>query len=138
MREISLALLQISVRPEDSDETRERKALSIALAFGMSIGGIVWGIYCLVGGEPTASIFPFAYTVLTIINILYLRTTGNDHRFRSIQIFLSLMLPFLLMVALGGFRGSGAVVIWSLVAPLGATLFTSRREAITWFIASFA
>ncbi|MDX1417055.1 MAG: ATP-binding protein, partial [Candidatus Promineifilaceae bacterium] len=128
------ALLHISVRPDDPDETRERKALSIGLALGMALGGLVWGIYCLIGGEPRAAVVPFAYTVCTIFNILYLRASGNDQRFRSFQIFLSLILPFLLLIALGGLRSSGAVIIWSLVAPLGATLFTRRREGFFWFI----
>jgi hypothetical protein len=39
------------------------------------------------------------------------------------------------MVALGGFLNSGAVVFWSLIAPLGAVLVTDRREAIMWFLA---
>ena len=137
MREQFIALLHISVQPDDSDETREKKALSIALAIGMSLGGIIWGFYLLIGSEPGAAMIPFAYTLVTFVNILYLRVSGNDNRFRSFQIFLSLMLPFLLMVSMGGFRSSGAVVIWSLVAPLGATLFTGRREASVWFISFF-
>ena len=135
IRQKFITILHISVQPGDSDEARERKALSIAMSLGMALGGIIWGIYCLIGSEPGAAVIPFAYTVGTFFNILYLRTSGNDQRFRTIQIFLSLMLPFLLMVALGGFRGSGAVVIWSMVAPLGAALFTRRREAIIWFVA---
>ena len=46
---------------------------------------------------------------------------------------LSLLLPFLVMLALGGFVNSSGVVLWSLTFPLGALVFAGRREAIRWF-----
>jgi adenylate cyclase len=101
----------------------------------MSMGGIVWGVICAVFSEPWASVIPFGYTIISLINIASFRVVGQFRVFRFIQILISLMLPFLLMIALGGFLNSGAVVFWSLVSPLGAVLVTDRREAIMWFLA---
>jgi adenylate cyclase len=42
------------------------------------------------------------------------------------------------MIALGGFVNSSGVVLWSLSSPLGALIFTERRQAIRWFIAFIA
>ncbi|MEE8551376.1 MAG: hypothetical protein V3T08_09015 [Gemmatimonadota bacterium] len=39
---------------------------------------------------------------------------------RASQLTLILLVPFLLMVTLGGFVNSSAVILWSLLAPLGA------------------
>ena len=39
----------------------------------------------------------------------------------------ALSFRFLLALALGGFAASGAVVIWSLLAPIGAFLIGGRR-----------
>jgi len=39
------------------------------------------------------------------------------------------------MVTLGGFVNSSAVILWSLLAPLGALLASGRRTATYWFVA---
>jgi guanylate cyclase len=44
------------------------------------------------------------------------------------QLLLILFLPFLLMIALGGFIKSSAVILWSLLSPLGALLFDAPRR----------
>jgi guanylate cyclase len=48
---------------------------------------------------------------------------------------LILLLPFLLMIALGGFIKSSAVILWSLLSPFGALLFDERRQALRWLVA---
>ena len=55
--------------------------------------------------------------------------------FRACELGLSLVLPFALQLGLGGFVASSGVVLWSFTAPLGALLFSGRREAARWFIA---
>ena len=37
------------------------------------------------------------------------------------------------MLALGGFVSSSGVVMWSLVTPVGAIVYSSRRTAVFWF-----
>ena len=54
--------------------------------------------------------------------------------FRLSQLLFSLLLPFLLMIALGGFVPSSGVVLWSLTSPLGALVFAGRRQALGWFL----
>jgi class 3 adenylate cyclase len=44
-----------------------------------------------------------------------------------------LVLPFALMVVLGGFIPSSVVAAWAFFAPLGALAFASPREARRWF-----
>src|SRR5260370_36860132 len=53
--------------------------------------------------------------------------------FRFTQLSLMLVLPFGLMVVLGGFVPSSVVALWALFAPLGAIAFASPREALRWF-----
>ena len=57
------------------------------------------------------------------------------HFFRFSQLFLILLLPFLLMAALGGFVSGSAVILWALICPLGALLFDKPSRAIRWFLA---
>jgi guanylate cyclase len=56
-------------------------------------------------------------------------------RFRNSQLLLTLILPFLLQLSLGGFVASGAVVIWGFTSPLGALLVGNPRTAHRWFVA---
>jgi len=51
------------------------------------------------------------------------------------QLTLILLLPFLLMMALGGFVNGSAVVLWALICPMGALLFDAPRQAPRWFLA---
>jgi signal transduction histidine kinase/CheY-like chemotaxis protein/HPt (histidine-containing phosphotransfer) domain-containing protein len=93
---------------------------------------------CLLFGWYGAAVIPFSFTVLSALNIAVFRLTQKFGLFRFTQLLLNLLLPFLLMRALGGFVGSGAVILWSLVAPLAALLVAERRQAIGWFLAYLA
>src|SRR6185503_4939248 len=55
--------------------------------------------------------------------------------FRFSQLALILLLPFFLMIALGGFVHGSAVVLWALICPMGAMLFDEPRHAPRWFLA---
>jgi guanylate cyclase len=55
--------------------------------------------------------------------------------FRASQLVLILLLPFLLMLALGGFINSSVVILWSFICPLGALLFAEYRQAPRWLLA---
>ncbi|MGH7451006.1 MAG: response regulator, partial [bacterium] len=122
--------------PEDSGEVRLQKTILIAFGLMMSVAGILWGFTYLYFDEPFAAIFPFAYAVLFFLNLAIFRLIRRYHWFRFVQLLFSLLLPFLLMVALGGgFLNSSAVILWSLIAPLGALLVAGHRQAVSWFLA---
>jgi guanylate cyclase len=44
----------------------------------------------------------------------------------------------MLQLALGGFADGSAVIIWSLLAPLGALAMWGRRQALNWFLGYIA
>jgi guanylate cyclase len=137
-RAIISSVARIGYESGDTEEARLQKTLLVASAIMMSTGGVVWGLLLLFNGEPVVSIIPFAYTAISLVNIVVFRWIRRYQFFRFIQLLISLLLPFLLMEALGGFLNSGATVVWSLVAPLGALLFTGRRQAIIWVLAFLA
>ena len=59
------------------------------------------------GATPGA--IPLAYTVLSLLSIVMFTVTRRYDLFRFIQLSLMLVLPFALMVALGGFVPSSVV-----------------------------
>jgi hypothetical protein len=68
---------------------------------------------------------PITYAFLFFASIAIFAFTGRYHLFRRTQLLFSLLLPFLLGLALGGFVSSSAVVLWSLNSVLGALLISS-------------
>jgi guanylate cyclase len=125
-----------SAHVSDSQEQRLQKTLLILSATLMSLGGLVWGVFLLFLAGTGPALIPFGYAALTAVNVVVCRLTGRYATFQFVQLMASLLLPFLLALTLGGFAGSGAVVAWSLMAPMGALLVSSPRQGVRWF-ASF-
>ncbi len=97
--------------------------------------GIVWGSVYMVFGELLAGSIPLAYSAASALT-LGLFAVGRDYGlFRFSQLLLILLLPFLLMLALGGFVGGSAVILWGMLSPLGALLLAGRRQALVWALA---
>jgi guanylate cyclase len=99
------------------------------------LAGFAWGLMYYLFGEPLASAIPLSYSIVSLLSIMYFARTRQYAFFRFSQLFLILILPFLLMLALGGFINGSAVVLWALISPLGALLFDHPRHALRWFIA---
>ena len=97
--------------------------------------GIVWGSVYTVFGEPLAGSFPFAYSAAMALTLAVFGVTHSYGLFRFSQLLLILLLPFLLMLALGGFVGGSAVILWGMLSPLGALLLAGRRQALAWALA---
>ena len=53
----------------------------------------------------------FSYCVISLFSIIHFGRTRQYHFFRFSQLALILLLPFFLMVALGGFVNGSAVVL---------------------------
>jgi len=134
---VKSALLFISSIADSSDDTQEEKRQHVFLIYIaglMSTGGILWGSICLYSGLPYQAMIPFGYGIITCINLSYLYFTKNFNSAQAIQLFISLILPFLFHLSLGGFIASGAMVIWSITAILGAFTFKRNYTIIFWFI----
>ena len=119
----------------DNEEQRLRKAVLIFLAAIYTIAGIVWGFGYLLLGLPVSGSIPLSYSFISAVSLLYFFKTKHYKFFCRSQLTLILILPFLLQWSLGGFTASGAVVLWSILSPIGALMFSGTSRAIPWFIA---
>jgi|GEM_PF-1934517 len=119
----------------DTDEQRLRKAVLILLAVIYTALGIFWSIAYLALGRPLAGSFPLGYSVISTLSLVYFFRSKGYKFFCRGQLALILILPVLLQWSLGGFAASGAVVIWSILAPIGALMFAGTTRAIPWFVA---
>lgn len=121
--------------PNDGSDTALQKRLLVGLSGLVSILGAFWGLAYIALDEPLAGSIPLSYSVLSSLSIVVFAITNRYILFRASQLTLIVLLPFILMVALGGFVNSSAVILWSLLGPLGALLVAGRRAATYWFVA---
>jgi len=119
----------------DTEEQRLRKAVLIFLAVIYTIAGIVWGFGYLLLGLPVSGSIPLSYSIISAVSLLYFFKTKHYKFFCRSQLTLILILPFILQWSLGGLTASGAVVLWSILAPIGALMFAGTTRSIPWFIA---
>lgn len=133
-----LGIARIGADPEDSEDVRLEKTLLVLSSLMMAFMGMAWGAVYAALGEPQAAAIPLAYAAFSLPSIVIFSRTRRYGFFRASQLCASLILPFLLLIALGGFASSSAVVLWSLTSPLGALVFAGRRQAVRWFLAYLA
>jgi guanylate cyclase len=126
---------QIGADPADDDTLRLQKTLLVSYAVMTSIAGVIWGGVYFAFDESLSGLIPLCYAVLSVLSLLIFTFTRRFALFRFIQLTLILMLPWLLMMTLGGFTNSSAVILWSILAPLGALLFDEPKRAARWFVA---
>jgi adenylate cyclase len=125
----------IGAEKNDSEETRLQKSLLLISAVPFIITGIGWGIIYYFCGEKISAIIPLSYAVFSTCSIIYFGYSRKFQPFRFSQLLLILLLPFALMLTLGGVVNGSAVILWSLISPLGAMLFDKQSNAPRWLLA---
>ena len=90
---------RIGAHPGDSEDVRLRKSM-LVMSTVMFIGaGLLWGLMYFALGEISAGWIPFGYGLVSLVSLLGFAATGRYQFFRFSQLFLILLLPFLLMLA---------------------------------------
>lgn len=136
LTEQALSLVaNIGTDPHDSDEVRLRKTLLAFGSFMFIAAGTLWGTLYFSFGEFIAGSIPLGYAIFSSLSVIFFHWTHRYRFFLFTQLLLILLLPFLLMIALGGFIKSSAVILWSILSPLGALLFDEPRLALRWLAA---
>ncbi|MGH2521453.1 MAG: adenylate/guanylate cyclase domain-containing protein [Anaerolineales bacterium] len=133
-RRAFLFIARFGADRSDSDDVRLQKALLVLGAFMFIVAGALWGLMYIAFGEPLAGAIPLGYAVVSTISVALFGLTGRYHFFRFSQLLLTLLLPFLVQVVLGGFINSSAVILWSMISPFGALLFDEPGRARRWFL----
>lgn len=126
---------KILVSPDDDEETRLHKSVQLVSAIMVSVAAFIWGIIYFLYGEFLSGSIPLTYAIVTIMSLLVLRFYKIYQFFSFSQILMFLILPFLLMLSLGGFIIGSVVIIWGFVAPIAALLSGKVNRAVYWFIA---
>jgi adenylate cyclase len=119
-------ILSIGSDPDDTLETSLLKRLLVTGSLALIAATTVWGTVFVLLDEPLAGAISLAYAAVTVLSLILFSYNHRYERFRAVQLTLGLFLPFIQMLALGGFANSGAVILWSLISPLGALLLYEK------------
>ena len=121
--------------PNDDDETRLQKTLLVGGSFMVMLAAIFWGAVYLFFNEPLAGAIPLSYSAISFLSFVIFVLTRHYRFYQLSQLVLILLLPFILMLTLGGFIYSSVVILWSLLCPLGALIFSKPKRAPLWVLA---
>jgi guanylate cyclase len=122
----------IGVDPSDSDELKLQKSSLVLGSIMFILAGVLWGSLYFFFGEWSAGTIPLSYALFSSLSLIVFHLTRRYPFFVTSQLVLILFLPFLLMLALGGFVKSSGVILWSLVCPIGSLLFERPHHAMRW------
>ncbi len=119
----------------DEQEDKLRKSLLIFASAFMSFAAVLWlAIYWVMGSNFPSNV-PLAYQAISVASLVYFHKSRNFAVFRAIQLSLFLFAPFVMQWSIGSSVTSSGVMLWALLAPVGAVVVAGWRESIPWFFA---
>jgi len=124
--------------PSDDADMRLKK---VALVLVVLIGGTAaffWSVIYMLLGYWLSGFITISYVIVSGAGLLYFFRTQKTGFMQVSQLLLVLLLPFLLMWSLGGFAGSGMLIIWAILSPIAALMSLGKRDALMWFLAYLA
>jgi len=127
-------LARVGADPNDPDDLRARKTTLVLATVVVIVLATVWVVTYLALGLPASASVPFAYQVLSLVSLVVFARTRAFAAFRTTQLLLITLLPFVLQWSLGGYGASSAVSLWALEGALGAPFFTTASAAVPWFV----
>jgi adenylate cyclase len=130
--------VSIGADPGDTADERFRKRLLVGVALIILPVAFVWGCLYWAVGEHEVALTPWAYVTGSAISLAVFARTRSFAFLRTAQLLLILVAPALGTVMVGGLDESSSVILWSLLAPLGAVAFDRPGRAWPWFAAFVA
>jgi guanylate cyclase len=129
---------RIGATATDTNETALQKRLAVVLCVGTLPFTVLWSVVYLLVDAPLAAAAPAFYSVFTLVNTALFVWTRNLGFYRFTQLLLILILPWLVTIALGGFRQSSVVIIWAALCPLGSLLLEEPKRTLFWIVGFLA
>src|SRR5574340_91298 len=113
------------------EDKLRRDLLIFACAF-MNLAVVLWlAIYWTMGLHFSTNI-PLGYQLVSLGSLVYYLRTRNFAVFRFVQLALFLFVPFVMQWSIGSSVTSSGVMLWALLAPIGALVVSGWRESIPW------
>lgn len=128
-------LPEITAETTSTQEDKLRRDLLIFACAFMNLAVVLWlAIYWTMGLHFSTNI-PLGYQLVSLGSLLYYIKTRDFVAFRFIQLGLFLFVPFIMQWSIGSSVTSSGVMLWALLAPIGALVVSGWRDSVPWFIA---
>lgn len=111
------------------------------ILFWTLVSSILWTFMLCKVNQPQAAVFPLSMILIIPTLLFLLYKNKGFHQVLNTFIFLLLALPLLVQMFHGGFINSGAVVVWTILAPITSLIFKKIKVAkavFGYFILSLA
>ncbi|HEX6075989.1 MAG TPA: adenylate/guanylate cyclase domain-containing protein [Micromonosporaceae bacterium] len=118
----------------DTEDERLRRSTLVLSTVLVSAATPLWIVTYFALGLPVPASIPLCYFVVSVALLFWYARTRRYPPFRTVQLSLMLVLPFVLQWSLGGFVASSVVSLWALCSALGALMFSGTRAAVPWFV----
>ncbi|MGH3027505.1 MAG: hypothetical protein ACRDMW_03010, partial [Gaiellaceae bacterium] len=125
--------LSIGADPRDTADEHFRRRLLVGVSLLILPVALAWGCVYWALGERWVALTPWAYVAGSAISLAVFARTRNFAFLRTAQQLLILIAPALGTILVGGLEESSTVLLWSLLAPLGAVAFGKPGRAWPWF-----
>ncbi len=129
-------LERISVLDTDSESEKRRKITLVLITFFSSFTGVIVGTrYFLIDGFTNATLLPGIYVTVVTSSFILFQVTKRITVLLYPFLFMIFCIPALFHLSDGGFSGEAgiATLFWAILAPIGALMFLSIRQAVWWF-----
>jgi class 3 adenylate cyclase len=128
-------LANAGIDPEDSEELKLSKSLLMFAVGLMNVAPMVWLAIYWGTGVRLSSTIPLGYQLVSTASLAIFLHNKNFRVFSFTQLGLFLFVPFIIQWTIGSFVAASGVILWGLLAPIGAVLCLSARESAPWFFA---
>lgn len=128
-------LRNAGIEPGDSAELQLNKQLLMFATGLISAASMLWLMIYWALGMQIPVTYPYLFQLALAGNVVAYILTRNFNFFRVSQLSLFLFSPFVMQWSLGNFIDASGIVLWGLLAPVGAILFFGVRESVAWFFA---
>ncbi|MDQ3689170.1 MAG: adenylate/guanylate cyclase domain-containing protein [Chloroflexota bacterium] len=129
MRGLLSRAFVIGADPADDEDTRLRKLLLLVTALTMTPLAVLWGLLYWLGGTSIAALIPWVYAGVSFIGLATFAATRRYPWFAASQFTPFMILPFVLMWALGGPISGSGVALWAGLGPILALMLGHRQLA---------
>ena len=129
------SLRNAGIAPDDSEELKLAKSLLVFATGLVCFMSMAWlSLYWLMGPR-LSSTYPFSFQLLLVGNLLFYAKSRNFDFFRVTQIGLFLFVPFAVQWSIGNFISASGIILWGLLAPVGALIIFGIEGSLAWFFA---
>jgi adenylate cyclase len=128
-------LANAGIDPDDSEELKLSKALLMFAVGLMNVAPVIWLAIYWGTGVPLSSSIPLGYQLASTASLGIYLHNKNFQLFSITQLALFLFVPCAIQWTIGSFVSASGVILWGLLAPIGAILCLGARESAPWFFA---